>query len=64
MFGVVLGATVGLMEGVRAPTLRLGVRMTPPCAWACEAAKAVNGSNAADKTNAVRRIFISQYGPS
>jgi hypothetical protein len=62
MFGVVLGAT-GLMVGTREPTLRLGVRMML-CARDSETAKAINGRNAADKINAVRRVLISQFGPS
>jgi hypothetical protein len=61
--GLTRGAIVGLMEGVRAPTLRLGVRMML-CAPAGEAAKAINGRSAADRINAARRVFISQFGPS
>ena len=61
--GLIRGVIVGLMEGVRAPTLRLGVRMML-CASAGEVAKAINGRNAADKINAARRVFISQFGPS
>jgi hypothetical protein len=62
MFGVVRGATV-LMAGTREPTLRLGVRITL-CARLSEAAKAINGKSAADKINTLRRVFISQLGPS
>ncbi len=61
MFG--RAAMFGVMVGTREPTLRLGVRMTL-CARPSDATKAINGKSAADKINAVRRVFISQFGPS
>jgi hypothetical protein len=52
---------VGLMVGVREPTLRLGERMMF-CACTAEAANA--SDNAADRINTQRRVLIRQFEPS
>src|SRR5258706_11928861 len=63
MVGLIRGATVGLIVGIRESMWRLGVRMML-CAWTAELPESANGTTAAARSSAARRVILRQFTPS